>query len=265
MQSGFAPSRRRRRVRAKAFPRRAARRSGIARGARDVRVEKRGGSEPRGGGDRGERDRRDKDNRAPSRVHRPAPSAREREFGAHRAGLDARGDRRLHGAQPGVPLQRFERDDERVVANRREHDVRAAVAPVEARHGGAKVLLQRGRDRGRPARRLERPSRWRARARSFPSHPAGAGECGGIRRARRRGAMPRPASSAATAPSTAATIATRSASVAAIRRSTGELVAIQRNGSGQGQRPAHWCTLDRALGRPGRAHDPPMPHARSAG
>jgi hypothetical protein len=56
---------------------------GIARGTRDAGIEKGRRRKPRGGDDRRERDRRDQDNRAPSRSHRPAPSAGERELCAH--------------------------------------------------------------------------------------------------------------------------------------------------------------------------------------
>ena len=69
---------------------------------------KRGGSEPRGFDSHRDRNHGEKDKRPPSRVHRALSSAREREFGAHGAGLDARGDRRIHHAQPGVSLQRFD-------------------------------------------------------------------------------------------------------------------------------------------------------------
>ena len=107
-----------------------------------------------------------------------------------------------HGAQPGVPLQRFERDDQRVVAHRRQHDVRATVAPVDARHGGAQVLLQEGAIQVGPRVGWSGLRAWRARARRFPSSSRGRGRGRRHPPRARREAMPCPASAAATAPST---------------------------------------------------------------
>ena len=110
--------------------------------------------------------------------------AHEGEFGADRARVDAGGECRVHGTQAGVPLQRFERDDQRVVADRGQHEMCAAVAPVEAGHRRTQVLLREDalevRARiGRcaalaPARELTH----------FLRHFAGLGEGGGVRRPR---------------------------------------------------------------------------------
>ena len=112
-------------------------------------------------------------------------SARERELGAHDAGLDARGDRRFHDAQAGVALQRFEQ--RRSARRSRPPRARCARGRRANRRSSRRRedSVARERDRGRRARRRRQPwrrarelaisfARSRALARARPHSPLAA-------------------------------------------------------------------------------------------
>src|SRR4029079_6291151 len=117
------------------------------------------------------------------RFHCYGPLTRERDLGAHDAGLDACGDRRFDGTQLRVAVQCVEQVDEAIVTDRCEHELRAPVAPIEARHRRTDTLWREGAVERRAGMQRRCASGGARELARFPCAIACFGERRGVRRA----------------------------------------------------------------------------------